>query len=158
MIGLPDGEPVKGKTYRADGWAYLDTPTFTPEMWDYFLSFFGGSENYVVLAQSRGDGGVRGHLLVSPDGVKSALARREWMRRDREFIESEDDWPSEVIALKKHPWDEGDPRFGVLVSNPDGEGVARWQVFVRDSSTGKLTKQIEPFDNVDELTARWAVD
>lgn len=84
--GLPAGEPVAGKTYRADGWAYIDPPTrFSPEMWTYFLSLIG-EENYVILAKSAGtsphDGlpFVRGQLLVSPEGMenmkKSARAGR----------------------------------------------------------------------------------
>lgn len=74
---LPPGEPIEGKTYRADGWAYLDPPTrFSPDMWDYFLSLIGEGE-YVILARTSGthqkDGKpyVRGQVLISPAGMEN---------------------------------------------------------------------------------------
>lgn len=40
---IPPGEPVPGKTYRADGWAYIDPPTrFSPEAWDGLMDLIGG--------------------------------------------------------------------------------------------------------------------
>ena len=73
---MPPGEPIPGKTYRADGWSYRDAPTwFTPEMWDYFLSIIGEG-NYVVLAMSErtaGDGtkSKRGQFIISPQGMEN---------------------------------------------------------------------------------------
>lgn len=78
--GLPPGEPVAGKTYRADGWSYMDTPKFTPDMWKLLLGVIGDGE-YVVLAMSEcrspndpSAGWVRGQLLVSPQGQKNSEA------------------------------------------------------------------------------------
>lgn len=77
---IPPGEPIPGKTYRADGWAYIDPPgRFSPEAWENFLSLIGEGE-YVVLAGSSGthpsDGKpfVRGQLLVSPSGLENMKA------------------------------------------------------------------------------------
>ena len=84
---VPSGEPVEGKTYRADGWAYFDPPTrFSPEMWELFLNAFGvESTDYVVLAVSAGNSPegswVRGQILVSPDGIKKALVSAAEMRK-----------------------------------------------------------------------------
>lgn len=71
-LHIPDGEPIPGKTYRADGWAYVDPPgSFSPESWQFFLNVIGDGE-YVVLASSNwvrnGIKHVRGQLLVSPAG------------------------------------------------------------------------------------------
>lgn len=74
MSQMPPGEPIPGKTYRADGWAYVDPPTkFSPEMWEYFLSVIGEG-NYVVLAYSSGEDWSRGQLLVSPAGWRNMTA------------------------------------------------------------------------------------
>jgi hypothetical protein len=74
---IPPGEPVRGETYRADGWAYLDPAgRFSPKMWEHLLALIGDG-NYVILAESRGihpsDGKryARGQLLVSPAGMAS---------------------------------------------------------------------------------------
>ena len=81
---LPPGEPVSGKTYRADGWAYIDPPVrFSPEIWDHFLALIGEGE-FVILVGSSGNHPsdekpfVRGQLLVSPAGMANlqAAARR----------------------------------------------------------------------------------
>jgi hypothetical protein len=78
---LPPGEPVLGKTYRADGWAYIDPPTrFSPEAWDGLMDLIGEG-NVVILAATTGtlkDGRpyVRGQLLISPDGIRNIEARR----------------------------------------------------------------------------------
>src|SRR5690606_15421796 len=34
---IPPGEPVPGKTYRADGWMMFDAPKMTAGLWDEFL-------------------------------------------------------------------------------------------------------------------------
>lgn len=69
---LPPGEPIKGKTYRADGWAYLDIPRMDPEIWKLFLDILS-VEEYVLLAYSTGESKehekwIRGQILVSPVG------------------------------------------------------------------------------------------
>lgn len=75
---LPEGEPVSGKTYRADGWAYVDPAgRFSPEAWDTLMNSFGWDE-VVMLAGSSGihpsDGKpfIRGQFLVSPKGIENA--------------------------------------------------------------------------------------
>lgn len=69
--GLPPGEPVKGKTYRADGWVYRDLPRrLSFEMWDHFLSVIGEG-NYVILAMSTGPDWKRGQFLISPAGMEN---------------------------------------------------------------------------------------
>ena len=69
---LPPGEPVLGKTYRADGWQYIDLPKWLSlEMKDYFLKIIG-EDNYFIMAHSErvieGEKYWRAQLLVSPDG------------------------------------------------------------------------------------------
>lgn len=70
-IPLPPGEPVKGKTYLADGWVYRDLPArLSNEMWDLLISIMGEG-NYVILAESRGPDWRRGQFLISPTGMKN---------------------------------------------------------------------------------------
>ena len=38
---LPAGEPVKGKTYRADGWTYRDLPNLSIENFYKFVQIIG---------------------------------------------------------------------------------------------------------------------
>lgn len=70
MRNLPSGEPVKGKTYRADGWAYFDAPWTSIDSWNSSLAKIG-NENHVVLAMTMAPdmSRVRGQLLISPQGV-----------------------------------------------------------------------------------------
>jgi len=77
MAGLPDGEPVLGKTYRTDGWAYYCPLGFMiVEVWNELLSFLGEG-NYVCLAMTRkGDNWVRGQLLISPQGMDRIKNRK----------------------------------------------------------------------------------
>ena len=78
---IPPGEPVPGKTYRADGWGYVSAPgRFSPKAWDRMMNDIGEG-NVVVLAATTGtlpDGRpfVRGQLLISPDGIKNIEAKR----------------------------------------------------------------------------------
>lgn len=70
---LPPGEPIEGKTYRADGWVYRDIPTrFSHKMWNRFLEILG-EENYVILVKSVSivDDWIRGQFLISPQGMKN---------------------------------------------------------------------------------------
>lgn len=75
---LPPGEPIAGKTYRADGWAYIDPPgLLSPKRWDQLLLIIGAGQ-YVILTKSEGIRGgipfVRGQLLVSPAGIENMRA------------------------------------------------------------------------------------
>lgn len=71
--GLPPGEPIPGKTYRADGWVYRDLPTWLSMDMKARLFNTIGVENTVILAASeRTIEGVkywRGQLLISPVGM-----------------------------------------------------------------------------------------
>lgn len=75
--GMPDGEPIPGKTYRADGWSYFDLPgKATPKMWNYLLGIIGKvDEDYIILIESEGDSKngpwKRGQLLISPKGMEN---------------------------------------------------------------------------------------
>ena len=70
-IPLPPGEPVKGKTYIADGWVYRDFPRrVTYEVWDQFLAAMG-KDNYVILIMSKDNDWKRGQFLISPEGMKN---------------------------------------------------------------------------------------
>ena len=73
---MPPGEPVTGKTYRADGWRYIDPHvTFSPEMWDLYLSAFGEGEYHILATSMSSRNGVihvRGQILVSPRGMENA--------------------------------------------------------------------------------------
>lgn len=76
-LPLPLGEPIKGKTLRADGWVYRDIPgRLSLEMWDHLMDVIGAG-NCEVLALSIGDDWVRGQLMISPDGMKNLAAFRE---------------------------------------------------------------------------------
>ena len=73
---LPPGEPIPGKTYRADGWIYWDAPArFAPEAWSTLLEKLGKPHvDYVILASSSGTeregrGWIRGQLLIAPWAV-----------------------------------------------------------------------------------------
>lgn len=75
---IPDGEPVNGRTYRADGWQYFDPPgKYTPEAWDRMIDLLG-EENVHALVMSRGRdrGGdwIRGQILISPAGQARVAA------------------------------------------------------------------------------------
>lgn len=73
--GLPPGEPVKGKTYRADGWVYRDVPIrLSYKMWYRLLEILGEG-NYFLLAksESKNDDWIRGQFLISPQGIESLI-------------------------------------------------------------------------------------
>lgn len=68
------GEPILGKTYKADGWVYRDLPRASPAAWQELMDTTG-PENVVVLVESRkGDEWVRGQVLVSPAGIARCVA------------------------------------------------------------------------------------
>lgn len=65
---MPPGEPIPGKTYRADGWQYVDLPArLSLEMKDHLFEVIGVG-NYVVLALTTGPDFWRGQILISPAG------------------------------------------------------------------------------------------
>lgn len=64
---LPEGEPIPGKTYIADGWQYLDLPRMTPEWFDKFITI-AGEENIVWLTMANYGETRRGQILLSPKG------------------------------------------------------------------------------------------
>lgn len=74
---LPEGEPIIGKTYIADGWQYRDIPNLSPKMWDYLFSMIGNeNEHYVFLSTSsiERNGELwakRGQILISPIGMEN---------------------------------------------------------------------------------------
>ncbi len=76
---------------EGEGWKYIDPPgKFSPEMWEQFLSQFGGAENYRMLAQSSGTGPNgpwrRGQLLVSPAGMEAFKASVAKIREERDSV------------------------------------------------------------------------
>ena len=75
---MPPGEPIMGKTYRADGYTYKDLPRVSIEIFQEFVELVGG-ENLVWLSYAKyiqGDAQkVRGQVLVSPEGMKKILKR-----------------------------------------------------------------------------------
>lgn len=75
---MSDTEPVPGKTYRADGWAYVDMPPASPAVWEEVMTTLG--EDVVVLAETRikKDGvlhSIRGQFLLSPKGQEMAISK-----------------------------------------------------------------------------------
>jgi hypothetical protein len=89
---LPAGEPVKGRTFRADGWAFINHPWTKEELWD---GIFGDQnqggvlppEHFYIMSMSRkklGDHYVKGGVvLLSPDAVGPLVSRlRERGRED----------------------------------------------------------------------------
>ena len=69
-IGTPAGEPIEGKTYRADGWVYRDLPRMSPDYFDQLVSIIG-SDNIVWLTKADYGDTKRGQLLISPVGMKN---------------------------------------------------------------------------------------
>lgn len=76
---LPEGEPIKGKTYRADGWVYHDIPWTTVEAWEQLIALVD-DDNIVLLAASDRDGAIRGQVLISPDGMERIAGYNEVMK------------------------------------------------------------------------------
>ena len=74
---VPQGEPIPGKTLRADGWVYRDIPgRLSHEIWDYLIGVIGAG-NFEILAMSSGADWKRGQLMISPDGMKNLATVRE---------------------------------------------------------------------------------
>ncbi len=69
----PPGEPITGKTYRADGWVYRDLPRMAPEQLDQLVAIIG-DDNIVWLSKADYGSSKRGQLLISPAGMQSLSA------------------------------------------------------------------------------------
>lgn len=68
-MGLPPGEPITGKTYRADGWFYRDLPQMAPEYFNDLLDLIGADNIAWITRATYPNGYQRGQMLVSPDGM-----------------------------------------------------------------------------------------
>lgn len=77
--GCPPGEPIKGETYRADGWAYVDFPKCTQVVWGNILAAIG-AENFVPLSMANYGHSARGQLIISPSGMTSLS---EWLKSEK---------------------------------------------------------------------------
>lgn len=70
------GEPIKGKTYLADGWVYRDLPRLTQKTMQDFIDLVG-EENVVFLTFAKYTNEdvttVRGQILISPEGQSKIL-------------------------------------------------------------------------------------
>lgn len=71
--GLPAGEPIEGKTYRADGWIYRDLPRMSHEYFDKFVELVG-EENIAWITLADYGFTKRGQLLISPTGMANISA------------------------------------------------------------------------------------
>lgn len=65
---LPSGEPVPGKNYREQGYAYKDLPRLTPEYFEKFIELVG-EDNIVWLTFADYGDTKRGQILISPAGL-----------------------------------------------------------------------------------------
>ena len=72
-LGCPPGEPVEGKTYRADGWVYRDLPRMAPEWFQKLIDLIG-EENIVWLSKADYGDAKRGQMLISPAGMANISA------------------------------------------------------------------------------------
>lgn len=64
--GCPPGEPLPGKTYRADGWSYNNLPRMTVAHAQTLIGILG--EHVVWLTYTDYGNAVRGQCLISPTG------------------------------------------------------------------------------------------
>jgi hypothetical protein len=78
---LPPGEPIKGKTYMADGWTYGDLPRMAPAFFDQFVEIVGAENlRWLTLANYGGPNGPskRGQYLMSPEGQDRLREYAHW--------------------------------------------------------------------------------
>lgn len=71
---LPPGEPIPGKTYRADGWVYRDLPQMAPEYFAQLIELIGADNIAWITRATYANGYQRGQMLVSPDGMARVRA------------------------------------------------------------------------------------
>lgn len=95
---LPPGEPVKGKTYKADGWAYHSSKWMSRETWNEIF-VLAGEGNCIILAMTaktaQNETLVRGQLLFSPEGQKNIL--------DAKSRDGQQSKPYKTVNLTKRP-------------------------------------------------------
>lgn len=73
-----EGEPIKGQTYKADGWVYRDIKKCSPEAFSELVKIIGAENMACLIRSAARDGSwVRGQYLVSPEGMRRAI---EWKR------------------------------------------------------------------------------
>lgn len=71
ILGI--GEPVKGKTYIADGYVYRDLPRMTEPYYSDFINLLG-DDNIVWLTKAAyPDGTQRGQILISIAGQQRII-------------------------------------------------------------------------------------
>ena len=58
-LGMPPGEPMVGKTYRADGWVYREVARCSPESWDRILGMIGEERGSPMIITRYFDDGFR---------------------------------------------------------------------------------------------------
>lgn len=66
---IPPGEPVLGKNYREQGYAYKDLPRLSLEYFDKFIELVG-EDNIVWLTFADYGDAKRGQVLISPEGLE----------------------------------------------------------------------------------------
>jgi hypothetical protein len=68
--GTGNCAPLSFEEMIRQGWVYREPQaSFSPEMWDFFLSLLGDG-NYHVIATQEGEGWKHGQLFISPNGLK----------------------------------------------------------------------------------------
>ena len=67
---IPDREPFKGETIRADGWVYRDLPRVTRDVFDTLLGIVGEGNIKFMTFADYGDA-VRGQVWISPKGMEN---------------------------------------------------------------------------------------
>lgn len=70
---LPDGEPFKGETVRADGWMYHDFPRMKRDALDQILDIIG-DKNIKWMTFADYGNAVRGQAWISPRGIQNLQA------------------------------------------------------------------------------------
>lgn len=92
----------------AKGWVYRAISPTMPEFWDRMIKLLGEG-NYKILEKTDKDGGISGHLLVSPEGVASANRLRAELYPEDAAGEDEDKPTRNKLYIQ---WtDEGVEKF-----------------------------------------------
>ncbi len=78
--GLPQVEPIDGKTYRADGWIYLDMPRSVRSFWNEFEAVAASGLVYISKFQFQDDSQAA-LLMLHPDSAARIVAFiQEWRK------------------------------------------------------------------------------
>lgn len=86
---LPTTEPIRGKTYRADGWAYIEMMHVkTPITWFDEIEAVAGEGHLVYISKyAFPDGTGAAMFMLSPEGQERVVAftsrRRETPGEER---------------------------------------------------------------------------